>query len=462
MIHRLNSSRRSLLRLGCASAVAGSSWPFAGHAQQADATASLLRARLAERGVGLVAVQVDGERVDVRAQGLARQGGRDALKPDALFEIGSITKTFTALLLADAVVRGDLRLDGAVQDALPAGTPLRDAAGVPVRWIDLATHRSGLPRLPPNMAPATPSDPYNGYGETQLLEFLRGFKPTRARGARYEYSNLGFGLLGYALGRVAGTGYPALLAARVLQPLTLTDAHLALPGQRFERLVDGHDGQRRPVPHWQQDVIASAGGLVMSGASLGRYAQAAIGSIDTPLREAFLLCEREHAPGPAPINPIGLAWLLAPLNGRTVLNHDGATAGFSSSLWLDPQRRRAVAVLSNAAVEVNDLALHLLDDSIPLRDASREQPPAVALTPAQLAPLAGVYALNPEFKLTIGVRDGQLWAQGSGQAAFPLFASAPRRFFAKVTPLQIEFDEAETPGALTLQQAGSTLRFLRE
>jgi len=442
--------------------VAGWSWPFASHAQQADPTAAMLRTRLAERGVGLVAVQVDGERVDVRVQGRARQADATALRPDALFEIGSITKTFTALLLADAVVRGDLRLDGAVQDALPAGTPLRDAAGDPIRWIDLATHRSGLPRLPPNMAPSKPADPYNGYGETQLLEFLRDYTPNRARGARYEYSNLGFGLLGYALGHAAGTGYPALLAGRVLQPLALTDAHLALPGRRFERLVDGHDALRRPVAHWQQDVMASAGGLVMSGASLGRYAQAAIGNIDTPLREAFLLCEREHAPGPAPINPIGLAWLLAPLNGRTVLNHDGATAGFSGSLWLDPQRRRAVAVLSNAAVEVGDLALHLLDDSIPLKDANRAQPPEIALTREQLAPLAGVYALNTQFKLTVSVRGGQLWAQATGQGAFPLFASAPRRFFAKVTPLQIEFDAAETPTALTLQQAGSTLRFVRE
>lgn len=462
MTPRFRPLRRTLLKLAPALPLASWSWPFEARALSADATSALLRARLAERGVGLVAVQVDGEQVEINAQGLARQGDAAALRTDALFEIGSITKAFTALLLADAVVRGDLKLDGAVEDALPSGTPLRDAAGDPIRWVDLATHRSGLPRLPSNMSPATPADPYNGYGETQLLAFLRSFEPTAARGAVYAYSNLAFGLLGYALGRAAGTGYPALLASRVLLPLKLTDAHLALPGQRFERLVDGHDGQRNQVGHWQQDVIASAGGLVMSGASLGRYAQAAIGVIDTPLREAFALCERAHADGPAPINPIGLAWLLAPLNGRIVLNHDGATAGFSSSLWLDPQRRRAVAVLSNAAVEVNDLALHLLDESLPLKDFARAQQPAVALSVAQLAPLAGVYALNPQFKLTISVRGGQLWAQGTHQNAFPLLASAPRRFFAKVSPLQIEFDAAETPAALTLQQAGQTLNFVRE
>jgi CubicO group peptidase (beta-lactamase class C family) len=451
-----------VLKLLKAAAIAGPAWPCAAPALGAGPTAALLRTRLTEQGVGLVAVQVQDERVEITAQGLARQGDGAALRDDALFEIGSITKTFTALLLADAVVRGQLALTDAVQDALPPGTPLVDAAGDAIRWIDLATHRSGLPRLPANMAPATPADPYNEYREAELLAFLKGFKPVVARGTRFEYSNLGFGLMGYALGRAARSSYPQLLASRVLQPLGMTDAYLALPGQRFDRLVGGHDVHRLPVAHWHLDVLAGAGALVMSGAALARYAQAAIGVVDSPLREAFALAEREHAGGQSAINPIGLAWNLATLNGRRVLNHDGGTAGFSSSLWLDPTRRRATAVLANAAVEVNDLALHLLDDSVPAKDFSTTRQPTIALSPEQLAPLAGVYALRPELKLTLSVRGDQLWAQASRQGAFPLFASAPRRFFAKLTPLQIEFDEGATPAALTLLQAGKTLRFVRE
>jgi CubicO group peptidase (beta-lactamase class C family) len=455
-------SRRTLLKLAPAGVAAGWGWPFAAHALDAGATSALLRARLADRGVGLVAVQVQGDQVMVSAQGLARQGETAALRDDALFEIGSITKTFTALLLADAVVRGQLALDGAVQDALPPGVPLVDAAGDPIRWIDLATHRSGLPRLPANMAPSTPADPYNEYREADLLAFLKGFKPTVARGVRFEYSNLGFGLMGYALGRAAGSNYPQLLAGRVLQPLGLTDAYLALPGRRFDRLATGHDAQRRPVEHWHLDVLAGAGALAMSGATLGRYAQAAIGVIDSPLHEAFALAEREHAGGQSAINPIGLAWNLAGLNGRRVLNHDGGTAGFSSSLWLDPTRRRATAVLANAAVEVNDLALHLLDESVPTTDFSLTRQTAIEMTPTQLAPLAGTYALNAKLSITISVRDGELWAQATGQGPFRLFAATPRRFFAKVTPLQVEFDEGDPPKGFALQQGGRSSRFVRD
>lgn len=453
-------SRRAVLGLLPAGALLG--LPAPATALDTDPTTALLRARLADQGVGLLAVQVQGEQVDIVAQGLAHADTAPALRDDALFEIGSITKTFTALLLADAVVRGQLALTDAVQDVLPPGVPLVDAAGDAIRWIDLATHRSGLPRLPANMAPSTPADPYNEYREAELLAFLKGFKPVVARGARFEYSNLGVGLMGYALGRAARSDYPQQLTTRVLQPLGLTDAYLALPGRRFDRLATGHDAQRRPVAHWHLDVLAGAGALVMSGAALARYAQAAIGVVDSPLREAFALAEREHAPGLSAINPIGLAWNLAPLNGRRVLNHDGGTAGFSSSLWLDPARRRATAVLANAAVEVNDLALHLLDDSVPAKDFSTTRQPTIALSPEQLAPLAGVYALRPDLKLTLSVRGDQLWAQASRQGAFPLFASAPRRFFAKLTPLQIEFDDAPTPAALTLQQGGQSLRFVRE
>ena len=125
-----------------------------------ERTAALLKARLAEQGVGLAALQVDKGSVAIAVQGSAGDG--QPLGEDARFEIGSITKTFTALLLADAVVRRRFALDDPVESALPPGLKLRDAADAPIRWVDLATHRSGLPRLPSNLAPQDLRDPYAG------------------------------------------------------------------------------------------------------------------------------------------------------------------------------------------------------------------------------------------------------------------------------------------------------------
>jgi len=425
-----------------------------------ERTAALLQARLVEQGVGLVALQVDKGTTTITAAGSASAGV--PLADDARFEIGSITKTFTALLLADAVVRRRLAVDDAVEAALPSGLKLRDAAGAPIRWIDLATHRSGLPRLPDNLAPKDSSDPYADYDEVRLLRFLREFKPSVPRDSRWEYSNLGFGLLGYALGRAAGSDYAQLLGERVLGPLGMTRSVLSLPGRAISGLVDGHDAEKRRVAHWHFDVLAGAGALVMPAADLARYAEAALRPDDTPLGEAFRLAERRHAAGGSEINPMGLGWVRAPLNGRILLNHDGGTAGFSSSLWLDPERGRGVALLANALVEVTDLALHLLDESVPAKDLSLMRQAAVPLSAAQLAPLAGVYAVRPAFKVTISVRDGQLWAQATGQSAFELFAKSPQRFFARITPLEIEFAAGSPPPAFALYQGGMAQRFLRE
>jgi CubicO group peptidase (beta-lactamase class C family) len=429
-------------------------------AMPADRTEALLKARLAEQGVGFAAVQVDQGRIAVTSAGWASEAV--PLGDDARLEIGSITKTFTGLLLADAVVRRRLALDDPVESALPAGTKLRDSAGAPIRWVDLATHRSGLPRLPSNLAPKDGADPYADYDEARLLRFLRDFTPTVARDSRWEYSNLGFGLLGYALGRAAGTSYPQLLSERVLEPLGMTRSTLSLPGRAIADRVDGHDKDKRRVAHWHLDVLAGAGGLVMPAADLGRYAQAAVRPDDTPLGEAFRLAQRRHAAGGNEINPMGLGWVRAPLNGRVLINHDGGTAGFAASLWLDPERGRAVALLANAMVEVNDLALHLLDESVPAKDFGLMRQPAVRLSAEQLAPFVGVYASRPAFKVTVSVRDGELWAQATHQSALPLFAKAPRRFFARVTPLEIEFAEGSPPPHFTLYQGGMAVRFVRE
>ncbi|HEY9105998.1 MAG TPA: serine hydrolase domain-containing protein, partial [Roseateles sp.] len=232
------------------------------------------------------------------ATGAAKAGPRpDA---DSVFEIGSITKTFTALLLADAVVRGELKLDDAVEAALPDGLKLRDSAGQPLRWSDLATHRSGLPRLASNMSPADVADPYVDYDWPALRGFLKSWQPAVERDSRFEYSNLAFGLLGHALALRQGGDYATLLTRRVLEPLDLQGQ----VGFGLRGLLQGHDAEGRPVPAWHfGSPTAGAGALHGSARGLLRYAQAAMGGFDHPLREAFALCLQRRAAGGAPANP---------------------------------------------------------------------------------------------------------------------------------------------------------------
>lgn len=433
-------------------------------AQAEPPIAAALRARVPHEGMGLAAAVAEPSGLQFAFAG--RRSATDASPPDAdaNFEYGSISKTFTALLLAERVLAKAFTLDDPVEAAL--GIRLRDSASTPITWADLATHRSGLPRLPENLKPAIEADPYAGYTTADLMAFLADWKAEVPRDSRWEYSNLGFGLLGHALALQAGQPFATLLRARVLAPLQLDEIQLALTGQPMPRLLQGHDAKRQPVPRWQFDAIAGAGALVGSTRSLARYAQAAAGLIDTPLKPAFDLALTPRAAGPG-ASRIGLAWLFGPLKGRLVANHDGGTFGFSTSLFVDREARRAALVMANAMVGVNDLALHALDPSVPPRDAAADaakaQRPAVTIEPAAMQALPGRYALNPQFKLVVRQRDGRLFAQASGQGEFELFAMDARRWFARVTALEIHFEgESGPPPAFVLHQGGQKLRFVRE
>jgi CubicO group peptidase (beta-lactamase class C family) len=432
----------------------------------------VLNERLRHEGVGYVAAQWQ---AGTAAPRYAFAGTRHVLQPQApdaqtRFEYGSISKTFVGLLLAQMVVQRELRLDSPAESLLPGGLKLRDSTGEPLRLIDLATHRSGLPRLPSNMRPAVEADPYADYSSEQLWAFLAEWKAEVPRGSRFEYSNLGYGLLGELLGRRHGAGFAQALRERVLVPLKLQEIQVRGPDTRIDNVAQGHDAQRRPVPPWRFDAMAGAGALVGSASSLMRYAQLALGAEPHPLQEAFALALQTHAPGERGIES-GLAWMRQRSGERLIVGHDGGTYGFSTSLLLEPQRQRACLVLANAFVVVNDLSAHGLDGRARLRDVAREKREreaaakreAIVLPAAALQALAGSYALNPQFKLAVRVENGKLLAQATGQGAFELFATSEREFFARVAEIVIRFDgDSGVPAALTLRQGGQALRFVRE
>ena len=432
-----------------------------------------------KQAVGIAVVITDGTNVRVATHGHTSLNKTDAVTGDTLFEVGSITKTFTTLLLADMVIKGEVKLDDPVERWLPQGMlglKLRDHTGAPIRLVDLATHRSGLPRLPNNMVNGTAHDPYVDYREQQLLMYLKerevavesdGGKTTKKRDEAYAYSNLGLGLLGYTLARAANTTYANLLQTRVLTPLGLTSTYLTVPRSETGRYSAGHYLDKgvtlRGARHWRFDVIAPAGALVMSAKEIARYGQAASGAIDTPLRAAFELAQKRYGDGMSPMNPTGLAWVLAPLNGRTVVNHDGMTGGFAASLWVDPERKSSVAVLSNASAAVLDIGLHLMEPSIPLKNLAAMRATAVAVDAKTMAQYVGTYALTPTFSVTIRLRDGKLFAQATGQGEFEIFGKNETTFFARITPLEIVFEDVKDgkAGSFSLTQGGNTRKAKR-
>ena len=189
------------------------------------------------QGVGIVVGVIEPQGRRVVAYGSLNQGDSRPLNGDTIFEIGSVTKVFTSLLLSDMVQRGEVALADPVAKYLPADVKVPERGGRVITLVDLSTHTSGLPRLPSNLLPKDPANPYADYTAEQLYQFLSSYQLTRDIGSQFEYSNLGGGLLGHALARRAGMDYEALVRSRISGP--------AGHEQHRHHAVAGHEGAAR-------------------------------------------------------------------------------------------------------------------------------------------------------------------------------------------------------------------------
>lgn len=385
----------------------------------------------AGRYPALVIAFVDGERSGVAAFGKLDDGRKP--DGDTVFEIGSVTKTFTATLLAQEIESGRLALDTPVADLLGDATvPARGGKTITLR--DLADHHSGLPRLPDNLAPADPADPYADYDAEKLLAFLRAHALQRDPGASYEYSNAGYGLLGYALARHAGTTYPALLESRLLKPLDMSMSGVALTEAMRARLAPGHGPDGEPVKNWNFDTMAGAGALRSTGNDMLRYLRANMAAASARTGSAMKLAQQPRRKVDKD-ERIGLGWMTGTTKSGGIVWHNGMTGGYASALAFSADSRRGVVVLTNIAASADDLAFAALDSDAPLQ----AMPKAITLDADTLDDYVGDYRLAEKFFINIS-RDGtQLYAQATGQGAFPIHPSARDAFFADVAGIRIDF-----------------------
>ena len=392
------------------------------------------------QGVGVVVGVIDATGRRIIAYGAGDQPNGRSLDGDSEFEIGSITKVFTALVLADMVAKGEVRLDDPVAKFLPAGVTMPERDGKAITLVDLATHTSGLPRLPSNMAPKDPANPYADYSIAQLDQFLSSYQLTRDPGASWEYSNLGFGLLGHVLARRASLDYEALVKSRVLGPLGMTSTTITLTPDEAARLAVGHDSSLGRVENWDLPTLAGAGALRSTANDLLTFLAANLGYADTPLKGdlAFLLSVRRPESGPNVTQALG--WDIVSTPRGEIVEHGGGTGGYHTLIAFDPLTRVGVVVLTNAEtiVGADDIGMHILTGS-PVATLAPPAHRAIALAPEVLDRLVGRYQMAPQFFVTV-TRDGDhLFAQLTGQAAYEIFAERPTDFFWKIVDAQLSF-----------------------
>ena len=391
---------------------------------------------------------------------LDRAGNRE-VDGDTVFEIGSATKVFTALLLAQEVEQGKVSLDDPVSKYLPPSVKVPARNGRQITLLDLATHTSALPRLPGNLAPKDAANPYADYTVEQLYAFLSGYTLPRDIGAEYEYSNLGVGLLGHILALEAGTNYEALVLQRICRPLGMTNTQITLSPDLKARLATGHNAAGDPVANWDFPTLAGAGALRSTANDLLKFVAANLGLVKSDLRPAMQLSQKSRHSAGSPDMDIGLCWHIAKKFGTDLVWHNGGTGGYRSFIGFDPQKRRGVIVLANSANSVDDLGFHLLEPKYPL---ARFQPPkshtAIRLEATALDRYAGRYEFAPGLYFNLR-RDGvRLLAQLTGQPYNEIFPESETEFFYKIVDAQITFvkDSQGHVTALILHQNGQNPR----
>lgn len=420
------------------------------------------------------------ERIDVRKWGTAivvgissPQGRRvvsygtlslkDPRKADGatLFEIASLTKVFTALLLADMAKQGKVKPEAPVSTCLPAGAKLPEHGGRQITFVDLATHSSGLPLRPQNLASQTALNKYAGYTVEQLYQGLATFELPRDPGTKFEYSNWGFGLLGHALAHCAQESYEALLAERVTGPLGMRDTTFGPTAVSRSRLASPYDGKLQPVPNESIGALNAAGGLYSTVDDVLAFVELFLGRGPQPLTAAIPTMLEPRRPGDGPDTQMALGWRVTTSRGvRTVWSSGGAD-GYRSFMAFDPDARVAVVALTNgrANVGVDDIGWHILDPRVPVVRPH----PRISVATDVLDRYVGRYLFEDGVFMTVGREEDHLVVQMTGQGPSPVFAAGPREFFPEDIEAQFVFDDSGQGPAqsLVLNQEDHTYKAVR-
>lgn len=390
-------------------------------------------------GIILGFVEADGSTRIVQ-YGEAGPGARP-LGPRSVFEIGSITKTFTGTLLADLVARGEMALDDPVERYLPTGVTMPRWGDREITLQDLSTHHSGLPRLPDNFDPADPANPYADYTVEALYEFLSSHELRREPGSEFEYSNLAVGLLGHVLELHSGSSYEALVRERILEPLGMDMTGITLRGELAEWMTKGHNPEGDVVPYWDVTTLAGAGGLRSNMEDMLTYLAAQIGPPESDVERAMRLAHAqrvslENGGG-------GLGWGIRRIGERQGLTHGGGTAGYSTMIGFDPDLGVGFVRLANAGGFGDDIGLDFLRRGRPLDLGD------VPVPVERLQEYAGIYEAAPGQRVFVRLEDeGWLTLQTPGNVRFRLYAGSDSSFYVRRTPWRVTF-QRDAEGRVT-------------
>ena len=343
-------------------------------AQQTEAISADVKANIQARidagvNTGIVVGVLDAKGTHFYSHGVKSHETGAAVDENSVFEIGSISKTFTCTILADMIKKGKLSLDDPLQKYLPEGVKTPSRNGEVIKLRDMANHTSALPRMPSNFDPADQANPYADYTEKLLYEFLNGYELTRDIGAEFEYSNYAMGLLGYTLAQQNKMSYDDLLVQVIAKPLGMNNTHIACTPAMEANLAKGHSGFAE-VSNWDLATLAGAGAIRSTATDMLKYLAANMGMTKTDLYPAMQLAHKKSSLK-EDVSSIGLSWFVTDSDSLEIIEHGGATGGYRAFAGFINGGDKAVVVLTNSSKGIQDIGMHLLNSNEPLKEVKR-------------------------------------------------------------------------------------------
>lgn len=313
---------------------------------------------------GMVIGLINEKGVEYFSFGIASSISQLPVDENTVFEIGSISKTFTGVLLANEVKKGTMNLDDPIGLYLPKEVKSPTFDGTPIQLAHLSNHTSGLPSLPTNFAPTNPTNPYADYTVEQLYAFLETYELTREAGSQYEYSNYAAGLLGHLLASKNNMTYEELMNKVIAKPLGLKNTVITLSSKMKGSMATGHN-MGFEVSNWDLPTLAGAGAIKSTVTDMVKYVNYNMGLKKHKLYEAMQL-SHQNSRQTDDLPSVGLGWHRTGANADLIW-HNGGTGGFRSFVGFSESEKRGVVILTNSSESVDDLGFRILNSAAPLR-----------------------------------------------------------------------------------------------
>jgi len=380
-------------------------------------------------------------------------------KDDTIYEIGSVTKVFTAILLADAVKnRSGFELDQTIGQYIPGLQESNPDVASHVTLKQLSQHMSGLPRMPDNIVPADPNNPFAGYDRKLLHKFLETVKLTNPPDKKNEYSNLAVGLLGDILASESITDYQTLVQQRIFDPLKMTESGVSLSESSSRRLAPPHNSALVEDQAWDFDALAGAGSIRSTANDMLRFIQANLKPEDSEIGKAINLAWEKSLPAGKDHFAMGLGWMIAG-DGSTRW-HNGQTGGYHSVVFLNRDLDAGLVLLSNTATtELDALGEQIFQAIVGMNVTPRKFNKEVTVDLAIVERLVGKYQLAPGVVVSVTSSGDRLMAQLTGQQALRVYPESDSIWNYREVKAQLRFDLLKEGAAtkVTLHQNGNVI-----